>query len=435
MARSLLGSLLVASMVTLLTPAAQAASGGELWVNRLDVLGASTFISFSIGVSPDGGILFVAGTGLDGLAVVAYDTATGDRVWTRSIDGAYTAGLAVAPDGAAVYVESTDVLKYFTMALEPATGARIWTAAYDGGGTNEPSSIALSPDGTKLFVTGTSTRENSANYDYATVSYDTATGQQLWSRRYDGPRRNDDGATSVIVSPDGTRVVVTGHSVGIGTGIDFATIGYDAASGRRLWLQRLVQFSDDIPNIPYAAAMDPEGTRVFVTGTSATEFATAAYDTETGTPLWDTYFAPGDRAFSIAVSPDGQRVYVAGDDDSFASYITEALDADSGARLWSNSYPGEKTTIAHALAVSPDGSRVFVTGEHTHQGQNGDYATVAYDAVSGLQMWASRYEGPAGGDDEALDVATSPDGQAVFVSGQSWGGFTGYDFATVAYEA
>ena len=54
----------------------------------------------------------------------------------------------------------------------------------------------------------------------------------------------------------------------------------------------------------------------------------------------------------------------------------------------------------------------------------------------GAQLWVARYNGPAGGDNEARAVAVDPGGRRVFVTGQSYGGrATGADYATVAYSA
>jgi DNA-binding beta-propeller fold protein YncE len=50
----------------------------------------------------------------------------------------------------------------------------------------------------------------------------------VWIRRYDGPRHQGDFPSSVAVSPDGTRVYVTGRSDGIGTLSDYATVAYRA---------------------------------------------------------------------------------------------------------------------------------------------------------------------------------------------------------------
>jgi DNA-binding beta-propeller fold protein YncE len=54
-----------------------------------------------------------------------------------------------------------------------APGHRLWAARYDGpaGGSDSGQSVAVSPDGTKVFVTGASDQDLSANDDFATVAY------------------------------------------------------------------------------------------------------------------------------------------------------------------------------------------------------------------------------------------------------------------------
>lgn len=49
--------------------------------------------------------------------------------------------------------------------------------------------------------------------------------------------------------------------------------------------------------------------------------------------------------------------------------------------------------------MSPDGSEVFVTGYSIGNRTSYDYATLAYDASTGDQLWLRRYNGSANGDD------------------------------------
>jgi PQQ-like domain len=93
---------------------------------------------------------------------------------------------------------------------------------------------------------------------------------------------------------------------------------------------------------------------------------------------------------------------------------------------------------ASALGVSPDGTAVFVTGQSHGLSNPADYPTVAYDATTGAKLWVSRYEGPANRDDKAWTLGVSPGGTVVFVTGESFGltnRYNGYDYAMVAYDA
>ena len=53
---------------------------------------------------------------------------------------------------------------------------------------------------------------------------------------------------------------------------------------------------------------------------------------------------------------------------------------------------GTRSDIAHAVAVNNNGI-VYVTGESLGAGTQRDYATVAYDTVTGQQLWVARYNG------------------------------------------
>jgi len=75
---------------------------------------------------------------------------------------------------------------------------------------------------------------------------------------------------------------------------------------------------------------------------------------------------------------------------------------------------------------------VYVTGESYGGGTWYDYATVKYDA-SGNQIWIARYNGPGNDADYAYALALDDIGN-ICVTGGSYGGGTNFDFATVKYD-
>ena len=125
----------------------------------------------------------------------------------------------------------------------------------------------LSPDGRRVFVTGYSYSRNSFS-DYATIAYDAASGVEIWLRRYNNPINGFDFAYALALSPDGTKLFVTGSCDEIDTGTDFVTLAYDAATGKRLWRRRYNGPANNSDS-PSAIAVSPDGTKVFVTGLSS----------------------------------------------------------------------------------------------------------------------------------------------------------------------
>lgn len=323
----------------------------------------------------------------------------------------------------------------------PAPGPEAWAARYDGptGGDEVARAVGVSPDGLRVFVTGQS--PGGEGDDYATVAYDDDTGEQLWTARYDGPAGGGDSPRGLEVSPDGSRVFVTGFGAGDGTGDDYATVAYDAATGDELWVARYDGGGGDQA---YAIGMSADGSQVFVTGRSigdgtSFDYATVAYDAASGDELWavryDGPISGLEQALALDVSPDGARVYVTGQSSGegwINDYATVAYDATDGSELWVARYGGPAGGSDVSRAVAANADTVFVTGQSTGDGFSNDYATVAYDAATGEQRWVTRYDGPTGSSDLAQAVGVNADG--VYVTGQSIGDGTSNDYATVAYD-
>ncbi len=378
----------------------------------------------------------------------------GTKLWAASYrdhtQQNYGDAVVASPDGSTVYVTGTsDIAHTTTVAYSAATGARRWVARYYGLGDSEPFSMAISPDGSKLFIGGLTSPPGAALPNrFAIVAMDAGTGAKLWAQH---PFRAGGIATSVTVSPDGSTVYVTGV-IGnrSGTGAFVVTFAYDAATGARKWL---ASYHGNITSDSAWVAASPDGHEVFVstpvTGSSGTKYlATLAYDAATGAPLWTrltqgTASAPEGLGIGrdIAVSPDSSAVFITGyvaGVSGGSSFVTVAYDPATGTRLWERRYQGPGgTSVANAITVSPDGQAVFVTG-NSNGTSIGQYTTVGYATANGALLWARSYEPPAAAllRIGAIAVGVSADSGLVFITGGTPGAArNSLNFTTLAYRA
>src|SRR5262249_59015342 len=100
------------------------------------------------------------------------------------------------------------------------------------------------------------------------------------------------------------------------------------------------------------------------------------------------------------------------------TFSTAACDTATGKPWWARHYNGRANGDdgPAALAVSPGGGTVFVTGTSQGKTSGRDYATVAYSALTGKRLWASRYNGHGRGADIAVAMNVSPGGGSVLVA-------------------
>ena len=326
----------------------------------------------------------------------------------------------------------------------PVTGSQLWVARYNGpvNGYDNASSLVVSPSGGRVFVTGSSQGADRTS-GFLTIAYDSLTGAQLWTTHYPGPAGGVAAATSMAASPTGAAVFVTGYSIDSGGTGSAVTIAYDPATGTQRWISR--SSGSGQGTLPSSMTVSPAGATVFVTGSSdgpnGLDYATIAYNAATGARLWiSRYNGPAsgdDGASSVATGPGGKKVFVTGYStgrNGSPAYATVAYEAATGAQLWATRY-GNSTSedSATTAVVSPSGRRVFVTG-NSYRGGQYDYATVAYNADTGARAWARRYNGPGNGDDVPSAMAIAPDGGKLFVTGRSARAPDAADYATVAYD-
>ncbi len=327
---------------------------------------------------------------------------------------------------------------YVTIKYSPE-GRELWVRRYDGPAHAEDSARALALDAEgNVYVTGESMGLGTG-MDYATVKYDRD-GHQLWIRRYDGPDHLQDHAVAIAVDCHG-RVYVTGTSRGQDTGFDYATVAYDA-HGNELWVQRY-NGPEDEDDFPSAIAVDGES-NVYVTGSSEGEDTHLDYTTikygPHGAEMWvRRYNGPDndeDIAWALGLDAD-ENVYVTGQSTGLShNYDIATVKYDPhGNEVWVQRYNdnGMRTedNSGRAITIDADGF-VYVAGSSVESGL-GDYATIKY-GPDGTELWSKLYRGPRVGANIATAMAVGPKGN-VYVTGRSVGVGTGPDYATIKYDA
>jgi hypothetical protein len=296
-------------------------SGQQQWVARYSGPGNDLDFAYAIAVDASGNVYvtggsFASDTGFD-YATIKYD-GSGQQQWVARYNGPgndedEAVGIAADASGN-VYVtgysagSGTGLYDYATIKYD-ASGNQLWVARYNGpgNGTDNPNAIAVDASG-NVYVTGFSDGGPGTGFDYGTVKYD-GSGQQQWVARYNGPANDDDEAYAIVVDASG-NVYVTGYSVGSGTQEDYATIKYDA-SGTEEWVARYdgpANLNDD----GRAIAIDASG-NAYVTGYSiglgtGFDYATVKYDSS-GAEQWiaryDGSARADDQSYAIAIDVSG----------------------------------------------------------------------------------------------------------------------------------
>lgn len=112
--------------------------------------------------------------------------------------------------------------------------------------------------------------------------------------------------------------------------------------------------------------------------------------------------------------------------------FTTPLLAESADTIWVRRYngPGNSDDMASAIALDGSGN-VYVTGQSWGSGTMYDYATIKY-YPDGDTGWVRKYNGPGNELDWATAIAVDKSGN-VFITGASWGSGTMFDYATIKY--
>lgn len=361
--------------------------------------------------------------------VAAYDTATGVRAWRQTYpcstvakQQCFDATLALSPDGSTVFLAGEigtgpGSVDWIVMALDPTTAVQRWTTRMPGQtyAAGASLNIVVSPVGDRLFLAGSTASTD--RYTEAVQAIDAATGAALWRREFWGFAYE---VAPLGISPDGRQVFVAVGEVGRTSDLRIRAFG--SASGALIWKRSFGARSatDMVTDL----TVDPSGRRIYLTDYRTAlggccevvlRPVTMALRAGTGARVWQRFEGmwSGNMVLEVAASVD--RVFVA--DGSGV----QSRDARTGQALWSRKTvtigkPGTYwLDYGFHLAVSNDGQRVFITeglGKEASTGWADRVETVALIARTGHIRWTALRVGIWWG-----AIAVDPADTMVFVAG------------------
>jgi YVTN family beta-propeller protein len=295
-------------------------------VNSITLSGAG-----SVAITPNGSTAYV-GSNTGGVTRVAVATNTAGT--TIPVGSGSVPELAVSPDGSKVYASDANG----TSVKVISTASNTVTATIPLGANNSPAGIAVSPDGTKLYVVIPFSLDPIPNDGGKIVVIDTATnlidGDPIPGDRLGSPRE-------IAVTPDGAKAYVAnvvGDSVSV----------IDTSS-------RAVTSSPSIAD-PTALAVTPDGGDVYVTqaGSPGTVSVISTPTDEVAPGTIPVGYSPS----GIAITPDGEMAYVsnsnaalAGDPMTVSTIDTDTRDAGDDDPVAVGTFPGPSP---QAVAIVPD---------------------------------------------------------------------------------
>jgi YVTN family beta-propeller protein len=245
---------------------------------------------------------------IDGNTVSVLSIAT-NRVTTVIHDSSfkYPFPVAVTQDGSKVYVANYDLNNpnnpdYSVSVI--ATATNTVTAVIRDHSFNMPDGVAVTPDGSKVYVA------NCVGNTMSVIATATDTVTTITDSSFSA-------AVGVAVSPDGSTVYVSNYAGNTVSVIDTTT---DTVT---------TVIRDPSFNFPWGVAVTPDASTVYVAnnGPNFDGNTVSVIDTATNTVTATITLPGGKGPTAVAVTPDGRKVYVANDSDiNVVSVIATATD-------------------------------------------------------------------------------------------------------------
>jgi autotransporter-associated beta strand protein/YVTN family beta-propeller protein len=274
-------------------------------------------------------------------SISVIDTKTqyiGQTVSISASSSAYQ--IVVSPDGSKVYaavqggapLQST--IRVFS--ADPASGQLTPSATISNGLGANLSGIAISPDGSRLYV-GDQTGG-------AVDIINTATNAVIASVTLPMPIGNSPAPVSVKVSKDGSRLYAADLFNGVIDVIDTSLIG--TASNP-------VIASSPRMNDPSAIAITPDGKYYYAVGANGSTPTISQFNAATNTRIASDVTIPGQSSVGLTISPDGAFLYT--------GVGILAIDPGSGVVVYGNFFVDGGVGMENS-AMCSNGNAMLATG-------------------------------------------------------------------------
>ena len=385
---------------------------------------------YMVGETNDNAHQYSLSTAFD-LSTASYDSVS----FSFSSQDTAPYDIAFNNDGSKMYMSGTSSSSLYQYSL--STAYNLSTASYDSVSFSVssqdtfPRDIAFNNDGTKMYMIGTSNNNVhqyslSTAFNLGTASYDSVS---LSVSSQEG------GPTSITFSNDGSKLYVAGlisdsvHQYTLSTAFDLSTASYDSVS--------FSVTSED--GVPTSITFNDDGSKMYMVGGSTdtvyqystgSTVTTGSFDLSTGNYFTDTPSADVEYTFSNA-----------GDVQSFQLEVTGAVKGYelSGAAYDSVSFSvSSQDTQPASIAFNSDGTKMYMIGyvsDSVHQYSLStayDISTASYDSVS---FSVSGQEGLPFG------IAFNNNGTKMYIVGFSSDAIyqyslsTAYDLSTASYDS
>jgi uncharacterized repeat protein (TIGR02543 family) len=247
-----------------------------------------------------------------------------------------------------------------------------------GGNGRSPSSIAMSPDGRKAYVSSKAWLGSLSPMVYVIDVLNHSVTTEIQVGAY---------PLGIAILPNGTKLYVAGYTGSVPGGLPGITV-IDTASNT---IETTIPFG----NRPYTVAAHPDSSKVYVTDIDNNTVTVIDTVSQTILQTISVGLTPG----GIAVHPDGTRLYVANADSQNISVI-DTSNNNVTETISHQGYPDQ-------VAFNPTGTRAYVTswGSGVWVIDTGTRAVIATIDV---------------GSTDGGGVDVSPDGEFVYVTTADW---------------